>query len=134
MPQLQPVTLTDRATPTPVDHLFTPEQIVGNVGSVIESAGVPLGNKRLTVSTKRASQSGKYKSELRLTIPVVQDETVNGVVRPTVTRVAYANVDFTFDPASSEQERNDVVGMLRSALSTTSTLVNDAVVKLQGVY
>jgi hypothetical protein len=51
-----------------------------------------------------------------------------------VVRTAYADVTFTFDSTSSEDERNDIVGMLANALDPSATLVNDAVVKLQGVY
>jgi hypothetical protein len=51
-----------------------------------------------------------------------------------VQRTAYADLQFTFDATSSEAERNDIVGMLADALGTSKTLVNDLVVKLQGVY
>jgi methionine synthase II (cobalamin-independent) len=51
-----------------------------------------------------------------------------------VLRTGYADAQFTFEPTSTEQERNDIVGMFASALSAGSTLVNDTVVKLQGVY
>lgn len=133
MPQLQNTVLTDRATPTPVDHTFIPRDIRADVGTVIETSGVPVGNSRMSVSLRKLP-SGKYKAELKLAVPVVVNETINGVTVPKVVRTAYADVTFTFDQLSSEAERNNLVGMLASALGTGKTLVNDTVVKLQGVY
>lgn len=132
MPQLQNIVLTDRQT-TPVNHTFTPKDIVSGVGTVIESTGVPLGQSTLTVSSKRTN-SGRYKAILHLKVPVVQDQTINGITKPIIVREAHANVDFTFDEASTEAERNNLVGMLASGLTTGKALIHDAVVKLEGVY
>lgn len=133
MPQLQSVVLKDRATPTPVDHTFIPRDVRSDVGTVIETTGVPYGNSRLSVSL-RVQPSGQYKPEVKLAIPVLVNETVNGVTIPKVVRTAYADVTFKFDPLSTEEERNNLVGMLADAFSTGKTLINDTVVKLQGVY
>lgn len=132
MPQLQNLVLTDRAS-VPVDHTFTPLDIQGGVGAVVESSGVPLGDRKFTIGLKK-SESRRYKATLNLVNPVVVNETVNGVTRPTVVRTSYVNCTFTFDESSSEQERADTVGMFASALASAKTLVNDTVVKLQGVY
>lgn len=133
MPQLQNVVLKDRAA-TPVDHTFTPRDIRDGVGTVIETTGVPVGNSRLSVSLRQTANNGRYKAELKLAVPVVVNETINGVSVPTVSRSAFADVTFTFEPTSTEAERNNIVGMLADALAPTKTLVNDTVVKLQGVY
>lgn len=133
MPSLQNIVLKDRTTPTPVDHTLTPRDKQGPVGIVAEPSGIPIGDTKLTVSMRKTS-TGKYKPELRLSVPVVIDETINGVVRKRVSHVAYANIDFTFDPLSTEAERNNVVGMLADSLAPSKTLVNDTVVKLQGVF
>lgn len=61
-------------------------------------------------------------------------ETINGVSRPVVVRTAYANLSVTFDEKSTEQERNDAIGLMASALATGKVLVNDTLVKLEGVY
>lgn len=132
MPQLQNLVLTDRAA-TPVNHTFTPEGIKGDVASVVESTGVPVGANRFTISLTR-NGNGKYKANLRLAMPVVQTQTINGVSSPVVVRAAYADLTFTFDPTSTTQERKDIVGMLADSLGTSKTLVNDAVVNLQAVY
>ena len=132
MPQMQTLVLTDRAT-TPVNHTFQPRSIQGNVGEVVESTGVPLGDSRATISLVKTS-GGRYKAVFKLEVPVVQNATINGVTTPTVVRKAYAECTFSFDGSSSEQERNDIVGMLASGLATNKTLIHDTIVKLQGVY
>lgn len=132
MPSLQNAVLTDRAA-TPVNLTFVPRDIVNNVGTVVNSTGVPLADKRLTISLNKTTQ-GNYKARLQLAVPIVQDMTINGMVTPTVTRTAYADVLFTFSSTSTEQERKDVVGMIQSALAPSNILINDTAVKLQGVY
>jgi len=133
MPQLQSLSLTDRATPTPVSHVFVPRDITPEgVGTVVESSGVPVGESRVSVSCRRSGD--RFRAEVRISVPVVQNETVNGIVKPKVVRTAYANLQFVFSSDSTEQERNNIVGMLADALGTGKTLVNDTVVKLQGVY
>lgn len=133
MPQLQPVVLTDRSTPTPVDTTFVPQDIVGNVGTVSESSGVPIGDNRLAISMTRTAQ-GRRKPKLQFTFPTLVTETINGVDTPRIVRTAYADLTFTFDESSTEQERKNVVGMVQSALQADKVLINDVVVKLQAVY
>lgn len=131
MPQLTNVVLKDRQS-TPVNHTFIPEDISGGVGSLAESTGVPIGDARLTISMRKTSD--RRKPEFRLSVPVVQNQTVNGVTRPVVVRTAYADIKFNFDATSSEQERKDLVGMVEEALKATNTMMNDVLVKLQNVY
>lgn len=132
MPSLQNAVLTDRSA-TPVNHTFVPRDIVNNVGTVVASTGVPLADKRFTASLNRTT-TGNYKAKLQLAIPIVENSVVNGVTIPVVTRTAYADLQFTFSSTSTEQERKDIVGMLQSALAPSQILINDTVVKLQGVY
>lgn len=131
MPQLQNLVLTDRKA-TPVAHTFTPFDIKNGVGTVVEQTGVPVGNNRFTVSLRRTGN--RYKAQLQLVMPVTQNETINGITTPKVVRTAYADLSFTFDATSSDQERKDLVGMLQSSLDAAKVLVNDTVVNLQGVY
>lgn len=131
MPQLQSLAIVDRAA-TPVTHTFLPRDIVNGVATVIESNGVPIGDNRIEVLLKKVGT--RYKGEVRLSMPVVQTETINGVSRPTVVRTNYANVVVSFDERSTEQERTDCVGLIYSSLQTSKTLVHDTLVKLQSVY
>lgn len=133
MPQLQTLVLQDRTTPTPVNFTFVPRDIdAKGVGTVVNNAGTPIGEKRVTVSMKK--RNSRYYGQVRISLPVVATETVNGVSKPVVVRTAFINVDVTFDEKSTEVERNDAVGFMRSALLGSNLLVNDALVKLEGVY
>lgn len=131
MPNLQNLVLTDRAT-TPVNHTFTPGDSGNGVGVVVETTGVPTGESRFSISNRRVGE--KIKGKAVLTIPVVQNETVNGISRPVVVRTAIISMDVTFAKDSTEQERNDAIGMFASSLQTTKVLVHDTFVKAQGVF
>lgn len=132
MPQLQTLVLKDRTTPTAVDHTFTPRDIKSGVGAVVETTGVPVGDSRFTISLRQVNN--RYRAQIQLAVPVVQNEVINGITTPKAVRTAYADVTFTFDSTSTEAERNNLVGMLADALAADKVLVNDTVVKLQGVY
>jgi hypothetical protein len=131
MPQLQTLVLTDRAA-TPVDHTFTPRDIANGVGTVVEQSGVPIGESRLQISLTKTG-SGRYKAVMKLAVPTTYTDP-SGAYPTQVLRTAYADLTFTFDATSTEQERKNIAGMLASALDSSKTLVNDTVVKLQGVY
>jgi hypothetical protein len=79
-------------------------------------------------------RNARYVGEVRLTLPVVVTETINGVDSPLVVRTAFAVCTFTFDEKSTSQERKNAVGMLASALGTSKTLVNDTLINLEGVW
>jgi len=132
MAQLQNLVLKDRAA-TPSDHTFVPRDIRDNVGEVVESTGVPVGESRFTISLRKTS-NGRYKSTLKLVVPVVQNQTVNGIVTPVVVRTSYVTVDFDYDARSTTSERNNFVGMIADALKADKVLVHDTIVNLQGVY
>lgn len=132
MPALQSVILTDRTPVTPVNHTFVPRDSKDGVGLVVTDTGTPIGEKRLTVSMKPTGT--RYKGEVRLTLPVVVNETINGIVVPKVARIGYVNLSVSFDETSTKQERDDAIGMMASALGTAKVLVNDSQVKLEAVY
>lgn len=132
MPQLQNLVMTDRAS-TPVNHTFVPRSMNGPVGEIVETTGIPVGDSRSTISLVRTS-SGRYKAVFKLEVPVVQTQTINGIATPVVVRKSYAEATFSFEGTSTEQERNDLVGMFSSAMAANKPLFHDTVVKLQGVY
>lgn len=131
MPSLQNLVLTDRAA-TPVAHTFTPRGQPNGVATVVETTGVPIGESRYTISTRRVN--GKIKVRAVLSVPVVQTEIINGITKPKVVRESVVDATFTFSAESTEAERNNVVGMFADSFGTSKVLVNDTIVKLQDVY
>lgn len=123
--------INDRAA-TPVAHTYTPDGSVTGVHYWSEKTAVPAGNPRFTA--RLAKSKDKYKPTVRITLPVVQTQTINGVSSPVVVRTAYAEVNFTFDQLSSDQERKDCVGLITNALAASQTQINDLVVNLSDVY
>lgn len=132
MPQLQNLVLTDRAA-TPVAHTMAPRSKEGGVAVVAESTGVPIGDPKYTIASTRTA-GGRYKVTIKFVVPVVQTQTINGVSTPVVVRTAYVDTTFSFDASSSEAERNNVVGMFADSFAPAKLLVNDTVVKLQGIW
>lgn len=132
MSQLANVVINDRAA-TPVAHTFTPNSLVGNTAVFAESTGTPVSDPTLTVLWTKQS-NGRRKVTVRLRKPIVQNETINGVVNPKEVRVGIGEVSFSFDPTSTEQERADVVGLLANSLSASLTVLNDTLVKNQGMF
>lgn len=132
MPQLQNLVLKDRASPA-VDHTFTPRDVVSNVGTVESSSGMKVGDKTFSISVRKTA-NGRYKATIKFVVPVVASEVINGVTMPKVINTAYVDTTFTFDQTSTTEQRDNVVGMFASAFESSKTLVNDAVVGLQGIY
>lgn len=124
--------INDRAA-TPVAHTYTPDGDDANgVHVYSEKTSVPIGNPRYTASLRVSN--GKFRPTVKLSIPVVQTQTINGVASPVLVRTAYAEVNFTFDGLSSEQERADCVGLLVNSLATSQTQLNDMIVKLSDIW
>jgi hypothetical protein len=117
--------INDRAA-TPVAHTFSPDGSDANgVHVFTEKTGVPAGNPRFTAALRRSNSSGgKVKATLKLAIPVVQTQVVNGISNPVVVRTAYVEVLATFDALSTEQERKDAIGLMANALAPTQVQIN----------
>lgn len=124
--------INDRAA-TPVAHTYSPDGDDANgVHVFTEKTSVPAGNPRFTAS--HSFSNGKYRPKLKLSVPVVQTQTVNGIASPVILRTAYATVEFTFDALSSEQERKDCVGLMANALSASQTQIDNLLVKLEDIW
>lgn len=136
MAAFQNVTLTDRAS-TPVNHVFVPNGYeTKDVAAFIESAsgGVPEGSSRLTASVRKTTPAGNYKVALKLDVPVLVTEIVNGVSINKIDSVDRAEVIFTFSGKSTTARRSNIAGMVESALKGTQPLLNDLVVNLNKAY
>lgn len=133
MSELNNVVINDGAA-TPVAHTFKPRNVAGGIATLVENnTGVPLADKRLTLSIQRTASS-RVKPTLKLQLPVVQDATVNGVTKPTVVRVAYCDLAFNFDPSSSTQERKDMVAFVRNLLADDQTMAHATFVDLEDIW
>jgi len=129
MPQLVPVVITDLQGDT---HTFNPNGISNGVATLVQSTGVPIGDKRLSISSTR-TQTGKLKSAIKMVVPVVQDVVSGGISRPTVVRTAYADITFTHDETSSTVERDHTWQML-AAILASSSLIHDTVTGPSTLY
>jgi len=124
--------LDDRQA-TPISHSFVPVSRENGIAEWSETDGTPLGDNKVTASVRRAAND-KIKSRFKLVIPVTAVETVNGIALTKVVRVGYADISFTFDSSSTQEERDDLVGMTADALSVANPQLHNLFVNLQSVY
>lgn len=122
------LTVNDGAA-TPVAHDFIPGPRTDGVQYFLNSNGVKIGDKTITVSQRKVGT--KYKPRVVIAIPIVQDETVNGVTNPKVVRTGYADITFTFENLSTEQERDDVVAFMANLLAPGQTEVRKVIADLE---
>jgi len=133
MGALTSVVLTDRAA-TPVNHTFTPRGHEDKDGGRFVKAGAsPIGDYILTV-VPTTSSAGRKKVNYKLSIPVLQQQTVNGITSYVVVRTARANVSFDFAADSTSQERKDLCGMISSGLASTQTFLMGTVVDGEAIW
>lgn len=133
MPNLQSLVLTDRQA-TPVNHTFLPVSEKDGLATVAlaDATGAVITEKRFTIQQKRTP--GRVRTTVRLSVPTVVTETINGVSSPQVIRSALVDCSFVFADTSTMAERNDIVGMFASALATGKVLVNDTIVKGEAIW
>lgn len=125
--------INDRAA-TPVAHTYTPDggDPTTGVATWSEKTSVPAGNPQYTASYR--SSGGQLRSTIRLRIPVVQTQTINGVSTPVVVRTAYLELSTRFDALSTTQERADAVGLMYNSLATAQAQINDLLVNATPMY
>lgn len=124
--------INDRAA-TPVAHTFTPDGDTPlGVHVFSEKTGVPASDPQFTAALK--ASNGRFRPSLKLRIPVVQTQTINGISNPVVVRFAEVNVQASFDSLSTEQERADAIGLVANALASSQTMINDLIVGLSDIY
>lgn len=128
MPQLAPVVLKDRDGN---DHTFNPRNVSGGVATLVNSTGVPIGDKQVTASLTKTA-SGRYKAVFKIALPVLQDVVVGGVSSPQVVRTSYVEISFGYDGKSNSAERRDALGYAYSLLAGSfASDIND---NLNAVY
>jgi hypothetical protein len=114
MPQLNEITLTKSDGSTLVK--FTPRNIQGGVAKLASSTGVAIADPIMTISNSQTA-GGRQKVVVKIAVPVVQDNVVSGVARPTVVRTAYADVTLSFDGTSSRRERLDMTSFISDLMA-----------------
>lgn len=127
MGQLVNVTLNDGTS----DLVFKPAGVDSQqVGRLVNSNGVIVGDKTLTISGR--TSNSRRKATLKLELPTVVTETVNGIQNPKATRVAYVRLDADFSTLSTTAERNAAIKLIADAL--TEQLVLDVIVNNEQPY
>lgn len=115
------------AQSTPVAHTFIPVNLdASGIASWEErSSSYSIGFFDFTLKTKRPKMSdsaGVYRTILNLRVPVVQEETVNGIVNPKVVRYAIARTELIMPANSTLQERKDARKYLVGILDNSQIL------------
>lgn len=117
MGQLAQITLNDGTS----DLVFKPAGIdSNNVATLVNSDGVIVKDKSLTVSARLSAQ--RRKTTTKVVLPVVQDETINGIVSPKGVRTSYVRIDTDFSVYATTAEREQAINLATAA-------VKDALIK-----
>lgn len=125
-----PITVNNGAA-TPVAITFNPEAqgTDGSYSFVDRTAGVSIGYKRLTTTSKFAKGSALVnRSKLALEMPVTS--VVNGIT--TQAYVIRGTLDLIFPVQCTDAERKDAYAFLQNALS--NALVRGALRDLDPIY
>lgn len=131
MPALSSLTLAGTGTNT---YVYTPSHDEGDV-HVFKNKdvnGVPVGDSILTMSL-RQTPSG-YKAKLKLVVPVVVTETINGVASPLVARQNWVSSEFFFSDKSTLAERQELIAQWADIFDADQTLIQSVVASLEGLY
>lgn len=135
MPSFQNIVLQDAATPTPRNRTFTPQSNRGGLAIVSESGVTKIGEPRLELSTDFKRGLGrKFIAKTLLVVPVVQERNDGGVTSPVIVRTGVIETKYSFDQASTEQERKDIIAMHQSSFAPSKPLVYQTLTKLEDVW
>lgn len=127
MTAISVITLPDAAA-TPVNHDFNPTKVEGDTATYLEqSATSSVGYWPLSM-THRAPLPGQvdklFRDTVKLAIPLVVTETINGVSRPTVLGTMRANLEFVIPDSATLQNRKDLRKLAVGALNSAAFISN----------
>jgi len=112
------------AAATPVNHTFKPVKINGDSAIFLEQSSVnSIGYWPMTLQQRSpvVGQTEKlYRTKLSLATPVVYNETINGVTRPTLGYTPRVNVEFVIPADAVLQNRKDLRKLLVGILNDAS--------------
>lgn len=127
MGQLAPIVLNDGTT----DLTFKPSGISPDgIAKLVSGNGVIVGDKSLTIGARLNSQ--RRKVTVKLDLPTVTDETVNGISQPKQIRKAYVRVDTDFSTLATTSEREEAVNLITAAVK--AALIKDVIVNNDTIY
>jgi hypothetical protein len=90
-----------------VEHTFAPRNLEGGVASFVESTGVPISDKKVTLNMGKPTATGRRRISFKIALPVTQDVVVGGISKPTVVRSIFVDMNFQFESTSTMAERAD---------------------------
>lgn len=136
MALLAPVTLVDRTPTTPVSRVFNPQELLNGTARLVALGpnGTAVGQSVLQVNGRRKAGTGNRNlAELKLSIPKVVVETINGVAVPRVIDTNYVRIIFDVGPLFTTQDLEDLEGYAESLLKTNQTFIKSVLIGRQNV-
>jgi hypothetical protein len=132
MPARASFAVNDRET-SPVAHTFLPRgRDSEGVWEFYEAGSTAIGENQFTIQIRESGAN--YKVRIKLELPIVVTQTINGVSQPVVDRTSFVDSVFTMSKRSSVQERKNLVGLHYNALAAANTVFNDVLTKFEDIY
>lgn len=127
MAQLSNIVINDGTA----DVTYVPYQIdSGNIARLRTNTDLAIASSELSVNARNGSTNRNV--TLKITLPTVVSETVNGVVSPRVTRTRTVSVDLSLPKTTTSAERLAARVMLSNLLK--NTLVASVIDNNDGLY
>lgn len=131
MSQLTSITVND-GEDTPVSHTFAADYVdKNNVGRLREAGTYGDGDNLLSISNR---EGDIWRGRLVLTMPVIVEETINGVTVPKVARTAVGDLQLRFHKNSTQQERENMLVLISNMLAGGVSMVDDTFISRTGIY
>lgn len=112
MAQLTSIVLNDGTA----NVTFLPHEITSqNVARLRTTADTVIGAEELSVQARDAVSNRRV--TLKVTLPVVQNEVINGITTPKVVRQQIATVELSLPKTSIKADRTRTRNLIASALS-----------------
>lgn len=112
MAQLTSIVLNDGTA----DVTFLPHEITSqNVARLRTNAETVIGTEELSVQARDAVSNRRV--TVKVTLPVVQNEVINGITTPKVVRQQIATVELSLPKTSLKSDRKRARSLIASALS-----------------
>lgn len=130
MPAVTSFVLKDNAA-TPVNHTFLPNgKSDAGVFRFTEYGSVPIGRNWASLTFVEKNQGQYIDTELRVGMPLVRTQTVNGVSTPIVVATNTVSLRYHMSRLSDETERANLIAMTRSSQATDQAFLYDIWSKL----